>query len=146
VSSRFRAAALLFAFASSVAAPAASQDPRIDFMLHCQGCHLADGSGAPDSVPSLKDSMGRYLLVPGGREYLLRVPGSALSPLSDERLAGVLNWMIRAFGPSGVAADFEPFSAEEVVRYRSSPLTDVEPLRSELLRKIQNLEAAGGAP
>ena len=51
--------------------------------------------------------MGTFLTVPGGREYLVRVPGSAQSPLSDAELARVLNWMIRAFGPPAIAADFD---------------------------------------
>ncbi len=137
-------AALLFAFATGVAAPASSQNARIDYMLQCQGCHLADGSGAPGSVPSLQGSVGRFLRVPGGREYLVRVPGSAQSPLSDARLAGVLNWMIRVFGPERVAADFTPFSAEEVARYRNPPLTEVDSLRRDLLRQIRRVETQGG--
>ena len=122
---------------------AAAGTAHVDYMLQCQGCHLADGSGAPGSVPALNEFVGNYLLVPGGREYLIRVPGSALSPLSDARLAGVLNWIIRVFGPERVAAAFVPFSAEEVARHRNVPLTEVEPLRSELRREIERAMARG---
>jgi hypothetical protein len=79
--------------------------------------------------------------VPGGREYLVRVPGSAQSPLTDSSLAEVLNWMIREFGPATVARDFVPFDAEEVARYRNPPLTDVEELRRGLLHRIEAAEA-----
>ena len=79
------------------ASAASAETPQILYMLQCQGCHLADGTGAPGAVPSL-EGMGRFLSVPGGREYLVRVPGSAQSPLSDLELAEVLNWMLREFG------------------------------------------------
>jgi hypothetical protein len=115
--------------------------PAVDYMLHCRGCHLADGTGSPGAVPSLTGRIGRFLWVPGGREYLVRVPGSAQSPLSDASLAGVLNWMIQEFGPATVARDFVPFDAEEVARYRSPPLTDVEELRRDLLLRIEAVEA-----
>ncbi len=144
--SRAAAAAALLGPTTLFAAPAASENPQIDYLLQCQGCHLADGSGAPGSVPSLQDSLGRFLQVPGGREYLVRVPGSAQSPLSDARLAGVLNWMIGVFGPERIAADFTPFSAEEVARYRNPPLTEVDSLRRDLLQQIRRVEAQGEGP
>jgi hypothetical protein len=115
---------------------AAGADPRIDYMLECQGCHLPDGSGKPGAVPSLRDSIGRFLLVPGGRAFLVQVPGSATSPLSDERLAAVLNWMIEHFGPAEVAADFRPFVADEVAAWRSQPLLDVESRRAALVEQM----------
>ena len=58
--------------------------PALDYMLHCRGCHLADGTGSPGAVPSLTGLFGKFLWVPGGREYLVRVPGSAKSPLSAQ--------------------------------------------------------------
>ena len=120
---------------------ARAETPAIDYMLHCRGCHLADGTGSPGSVPSMAGLVGKFLWVPGGREYLVRVPGSAQSPLSDASLADVLNWMIREFGPASVARDFVPFDGEEVARYRDPPLTDVEELRRDLLRRIEAVEA-----
>lgn len=146
VSQRVASVAPFFVLALNVAAPAASHDPKIDYMLQCQGCHLADGSGAPESVPALKDEVGKFLLVPRGREYLSRVPGSALSPLSDARLAEVLNWIIRAFGPESIALDFVPFTSDEVARFRKAPLVEVEPMRRELLGQIGRLEMQGGRP
>jgi hypothetical protein len=105
-------------------------------MLQCQGCHGADGSGAPGIVPDLRRQVGRFLQVPGGREYLVRVPGSARSPLGDAPLAEVLNWMLRRFGPADVLAGFVPYSAEEVARLRRTPLLEVQSVRRELLRRL----------
>ena len=77
--SRAAALGLLLAL---LAAPSAgrAESPRVLYMLHCQGCHLADGTGSPGEVPSL-EKVGRFLGTPGGRAYLVQVPGAALSPL-----------------------------------------------------------------
>jgi len=107
-------------------------------MLQCQGCHLADGSGAPGSVPSLRDLVGRFLAVEGGREFLVRVPGSSQSALDDDRLAAVLNWLIREFDPSSATEGFVPFDAAEVARVRRPPLTDVEGERARLLAELED--------
>jgi mono/diheme cytochrome c family protein len=118
---------------------------RVHYMLECQGCHLADGAGSPPAVPPLRGVVGRFLQLPGGREYLIRVPGSAQSPLSDAELAAVLNWIIREFGPAEVASDFAAFSAEEVARHRKRPLLEVEAVRTELLRELERAPSAGGS-
>jgi mono/diheme cytochrome c family protein len=112
-------------------------------MLHCQGCHRADGGETPGSVPALADGVARFLTVPGGREYLVRVPGSSQSALDDAALAAVLNWIVGRFGPAEAAAAAAPFTAAEVARVRRPPLADVDRVRRELLR---GLEARGGDP
>ena len=48
--------------------------PRVDYMLHCMGCHLTTGEGDPPTVPSAA-KMALFLQVEGGRQYLVRVPG-----------------------------------------------------------------------
>ena len=131
---RFALAAFLIAIPSGLSH---AESARINYMLHCQGCHLADGSGKPGSVPSLVDSIGRFARVPGGREYLVRVPGSSQSPLSDEELARVLNYMIRSFGPADAAADLRPFDAAEVTQVRRPPLSETESLRRALLAAME---------
>ncbi|MEX2489438.1 MAG: hypothetical protein WD356_07935, partial [Pseudomonadales bacterium] len=68
-----------------------------DYQMHCQGCHTPDGTGA-GSVPRMKGEIGVFLDSQEGREFLVRVPGSATSALDDERLAAVLNWIITEFG------------------------------------------------
>ena len=129
-------AGVVAALGGLLAAAAAAQDPKVDYMLQCQGCHLADGSGSPGAVPDLRGSLARFASVPGGREYLVRVPGAAQSPLSDQRLAAVLDWMIREFGPAEAAAGHAPYRAEEVARWRAQPYLEVEPVRRDLLSRI----------
>jgi hypothetical protein len=112
-------------------------------MLQCQGCHLADGSGSPGAVPDLRGSVARFASISGGREYLVRVPGAAQSPLSDQRLAAVLDWMIREFGPAEAAAAAEPYRAEEIARWRAAPYLEVQSVRRELIRRIEAASEPG---
>ncbi len=122
-------------------AAAHAESPRVNYMLECQGCHLADGSGSPGAVPDLRASLPALLRVPGGRSYLVQVPGSATSPLSDADLAAVLNWMTATFAAT---ERVEPFTAAEVAAHRRSPLVEVEARRAELLGASGR--AAGGGP
>jgi len=117
-----------------------------DYTLHCQGCHLESGAGTPGSVPALAGSVGRFVRVPGGRDYLVRVPGVAQAPLADGELAEVLNWVLRRFGPPDLPADFVPFTAAEVGRNRHRPLTDVESTRRVLLEAFDRDHGAATAP
>jgi len=129
------AIALGFAAAAGTAARAGS-DPAIDYMLQCQGCHGPDGGGSPGAVPDLRNSVARFALVPQGREYLIRVPGSAQAPLSDAELAAVLNWMMSRFGPADAARQVADFTRTEVARQRRPPLVEVGEARRELLRRL----------
>ena len=107
-------------------------------MLNCQGCHLPDGDSAGD-VPRMKDFVGNFLKVPGGREFLVQVPGSANAALDDARLAELLNWMLAEISAEQLPADFQPYTAAEVGKYRASPLQDVLAVRVRLIRKITGL-------
>jgi hypothetical protein len=118
------------------AAPA-SADPQVDYMLNCRGCHGPDGAGAPGAAPSFRGQVAKFLWVPGGREYLIRVPGTAQSELSDARTAALLNWILHEFSPNELPADFVPYSAEEVTHFRRPPLTDVVAVRRDLIRAIK---------
>jgi hypothetical protein len=110
--------------------------PQINYILHCQGCHLADGSGTPEKVPALKNAAGRFLHVPGGREYLVQVPGTAQSALTDAEVAGVLNWILVNFSNAELPADFIPYSTVEISRVRPHPLANVSATRAGLMAEI----------
>jgi mono/diheme cytochrome c family protein len=123
--------------AAAVAAPAAAESPRVLYMLHCQGCHRPDGSGLPGAVPALRGQVARFLTVPGGREFLVRVPGSASAPVDDAGLAAVLNWIVARFGPAVDAASAAPYTADEVGRLRRDPLLDVASTRAVLIERLR---------
>lgn len=123
-------------FASDVAAEKKKNSPHVNYMLHCQGCHLPEGIGHPGRVPKLKGNVGKFLSVDGGRAYLVQVPGSAQSTLSDAELAAVLNWLVPTFDPQHTPVPFQAFSAEEVSRYRSVRIRNVTQIRTELLSEF----------
>jgi mono/diheme cytochrome c family protein len=124
-------AALLLG-SSSLAADA-TDAARNNYMLRCMGCHVADGSGSAGRVPAVRDSLVPLLASPEGRRFLVQVPGAARSPLSDLELAQVLSWMVRNLSQQPLPADFRDFSAQEVARYRGTPLLDVQGTRARLL-------------
>jgi hypothetical protein len=108
-----------------------------DYMLACQGCHLADGRGFPArGVPAFPGFVGRFLQVEGGREFLLRVPGVAQSGLPDDRLAVLMNWLLRTFCANELPKDFRAFTAAEVSRWRHQPLADVTATRNALIARM----------
>jgi len=113
--------------------------PQINYILHCQGCHLMDGSGTPGKVPALKRAMGRFLHVPGGREYLIQVPGTSQSALTDAEVAAVLNWILENFSREELPVDFVPYSTGEVSRIRRQPLANVSAVRAGLVAEISAL-------
>jgi len=88
------------------------------WMLNCQGCHRPDASGTGSEVPPMPGIVSRFLAVPGGREYLIRVPGVATAPLSDESIAVLVNWMLEKFDPKNIPGDFIPYTGEEVASLR----------------------------
>jgi cytochrome c553 len=140
------AAGALAAVAASVAAVpmtgvANPQRAWQNWTLNCQGCHRPDGTGSEGTAPSIAGTVSKFLNVPGGREYLGRVPGVATSPLGDADLADLMNWMFWRFDPQHLPAEFVPYTAEEIGRLRAQVLRLEAPqMRASLLEKA---EAAG---
>ena len=119
--------------AGAVGGEAAAFSPDIDYAVHCQGCHRADGSGTPGSVPALAGSVGKLLRVPGGRAFVVQVPGVSTAPVDDESLAAIVNWMLERFGKDDLPADFVPYTATEVGTLRKTPLTQVDEVRASIM-------------
>ncbi len=108
-----------------------------NYQMFCQGCHTPDGTGALN-VPRMKDHVGVFTTTTAGREYLVRVPGSATSALGDQDLADVLNWIVVEFSGGSFNRAFEPYTAQEVGRLRQRPLNEVAQYREKLLIEIGN--------
>ena len=113
---------------------------RLNYILHCQGCHLVDGGGTATKVPALKHEVGRFLQVKGGREYLIQVPGTSQSALTDNEVSEVLNWILETFSADEIPADFSPYTEEEITRHRQ-PLANVSAVRAGLVRQILSRHA-----
>jgi mono/diheme cytochrome c family protein len=135
------AAAHAFAQPAEVAQPAGVENAQRawqNWTLNCQGCHRFDGSGSDATAPGIAGTVAKFLRVPGGREYLIRVPGVATSPLSDEDLAEVVNWMLWRFDREHLPASFRPYTAAEIAPLRARPLRlEASQMRSSLLSQAQ---------
>jgi hypothetical protein len=124
---------LLFAIALVCSARAAlAYEPLVNYQLRCMGCHLPDGSGQTDRVPSVRRSLLLFSATAQGRNYVARVPGVAQSPLSDQETAALLNWMARNLSDEKMPSDFIAYSAAEIHELRAHPLAQVRALRARL--------------
>ena len=112
---------------------ASAYQPLVNYQLRCMGCHLADGSGQPGRVPSIRRSLVLFSASPEGRDYIIRVPGVAQSPLSDEDTAALLNWMARNLSDLKVPQSFVDYSEAEIRSLRGRPLVRVSAIRARLL-------------
>lgn len=118
---------------------AGALSPEKLYALHCMGCHGPQGEGIPGRVPPLKNFAGYFAYLPEGRAFLIRVPGVANAPLSDEEVAQVTNWLLQTFSSKELPLNFKPFTSEEVRQYRAKPLDNVTQVREVLLRKLKAL-------
>jgi hypothetical protein len=115
----------------------AGYNAKTNYVLHCQGCHGADGLGlVSDDVPPLLNSMGYFAQLPAGRRYLVQVPGAAFAPVSDAELAALINYALIRFSAGQLPEAFEPYTREEVARNRRQKV-DVVSLRKELVTEIR---------
>jgi mono/diheme cytochrome c family protein len=129
-----RLALLLIALQAIPVLAAADEDKvRNNYLLACRGCHLADGSGVPPAVPSLRNTLGRFVESDEGRGYLVRVPGVLQSRLNDRQLAEVINWVLTEFNAETLPADFRRFTESEVAEWRKDILADPGRMRDRLL-------------
>jgi len=123
--------------AATLAIPvvARADPPAQLYMLNCWGCHRPDGEGIPGTAPPLKGAVD-FLRVPGGREYLISVPGVALSPLSNQQAAEVMNWILKSFSKDRVPAGFKPYTAVEIAKVRTTHMLDIKKARAELVTEM----------
>lgn len=112
-------------------------------MLQCMGCHTPDGRGEPGHVPSIRETLTPLANAPEGRKFLIQVPGSAQSKLTDGELAEVLNWMVGNLSANPKPEVFRKFTATEIAAYRRTPLVAVGAVRKRL---IADLVSRAGAP
>lgn len=110
---------------------------RINYMLHCQGCHLPDGTGIEDRIPQLKNFVGLYLHSEEGRAYVINVSGVATAPLSDDQLSEMINWMLTSFSGKELPRPFRPYTAAEVAELRKQPEPDPLARRKRILDKLR---------
>jgi mono/diheme cytochrome c family protein len=110
---------------------------RQHYVLNCAGCHQFDGTGSRShEIPNMRGAVGHFLRLPEGRAFLVQVPGTSNSKLSDAEIATMLNWMVAEFSRREIPHDFTPYTPEEVTRLRSHPLDDVAATRAAIVAKL----------
>jgi mono/diheme cytochrome c family protein len=127
------------------------------FTSRCAVCHQADGRGVPGIYPPLADTIGAYLGVKGGREYLLHVvlngfagsleTGGVLyyglmppaNDLSDADIAAALNYVLRDLNARELPRGFAPYTAAEVKSGRAAHpgVTGTAEERAAILQKLR---------
>jgi len=114
--------------------------PQANYMLHCSGCHGLDGSGSPGAgIPTMRNSLGHFLRVPDGRDFLVQVPGTSQSALPNGAVAELLNWILKEFSPDEIPRGAPRYSELEVAKLRSRPLDDVPAFRAEVVGQLKNI-------
>lgn len=97
-----------------------------------------DGAGSSiGNVPDMR-RLGQFLQLPGGREFIIQVPGVMGSGLNDEEVAKVTNWVLAYLAPGSTPPNHQPYDAAEVQRARQTPLLDVAAKRAKLVRLAQD--------
>jgi len=106
---------------------------RIDYLLHCSGCHGQDGVGNPEKgIPNFVGQVGHFVRLPEGREFVLQVPGLLSAGLPDERAAAVVTWMLRTYAGDSLPKDFVPYTTEEARHARETRPADIMAKRNAL--------------
>lgn len=103
-------------------------------MIHCMGCHGAQGEGFKEQVPSMRGTLARLATLRDGRSFLLRVPGVSQSSLDAKLTAEVLNWALREFSEAEALRSIPAFTADEVAEARPRPLLEISSTRAQVLR------------
>lgn len=112
--------------------------PRMNYMLHCSGCHGQDATGSPGAgVPSMRGAIGHFFKVEGGRQFLIQVPGTSQSALNDAQTAELMNWMLKTFSKDEMPATTPPYTRQEVAHLRTSPLIEVAAERDAIIKRLQ---------
>jgi mono/diheme cytochrome c family protein len=112
---------------------------KMKYTLFCSGCHTADGRGSGDlRIPDMRNFVGYFAAVEGGREFLIQVPGVSTAPLKSKELAQIVNWMLRTFSAEQLPDDFKPFDEQEVERLRQYVLrSELGDTRKALVTRIE---------
>lgn len=167
---RFNALAGALAIAAAVAPGGARAQafkwqeigPRV-YMNTCMGCHMANGEGVAGGFPSLVGHAIELNALKQGREYLIRLalfglegpigvkgkvfdgPMPGWASLSDSEVAGVLNYVLNAWGNDKFLPKiFKVIQPAEIKAARTKPMkpAEVAALRATMIAPVARAETA----
>lgn len=116
------------------------------YLTSCGGCHGIEGRSAPGAVPTLRGLTGSFLCTRQGRDFIIRLPDVALTPLSDRKLTEVMNFVVFDLGaPVAGGSKARRYTVAEVSRLRRHPLTDTG-LTAYRNQVVAGLAARCGVP
>jgi mono/diheme cytochrome c family protein len=119
--------------ALALASASHGSDARADSYQRCAACHLPTGDGIPGAFPPLKGRIASIASSDAGRTYLVAVvqgglmgsitvngtPYMGVMPAQGSSydavgISDVLNYSVQVIDKESAAADWKPFSADEV--------------------------------
>jgi len=130
--------ALLATLAATQAFAAGGGSPKVNYMLHCSGCHGQAGAGNPEvGIPDMRGAIGHFLKAKHGREFLIQVPGTSQTSMNDADVAVMMNWMLQQFSAAEVPAGTPPYTEQEVRQLRANRLADVPGRRAAIIGELK---------
>jgi mono/diheme cytochrome c family protein len=124
---------------------APAQEPALNYLQYCVGCHMQDGSGsAANNVPDMRGTIGHFVQIPQGRAFLIQVAGVAQAPIPANELAALMNWLLPTLSANEMPAEFTPYSAAEVAQLRSLRPADLPAMRARLIQQLSSLGYPAG--
>ena len=125
--------AVTFSMAIQAGVPPATQ-----YLIHCSGCHRADGSGSlRGGIPDLRGYVGSFGRVDNGRTYLMHVPGVVGSGLDNADIAAVMNYIFERWADAPASDPVPLFTAAEVAQLRKRSVPDVVKARRRVVHELK---------
>jgi hypothetical protein len=97
------------------------------------------GDSYPAEIPVLRDRIGYFMCTREGREYLIRLPNVAYSPIPDnQQLADMMNFVVFGLGGASAPKGTKPYTAAEVAKLRTQALAteSLIAIRAEVVGKM----------
>jgi hypothetical protein len=104
--------------------------------LRCSGCHGIDGSGSKIGRGPGLPGINKLLLHPDGRLFLANVPGIENSGLSNDQIAGLLNWVLDYWADESVTDVGPLLTGAEIGLLKNVPVNDLAALRGRIVTDL----------
>jgi len=126
------------------------------FQRRCVVCHQADGAGVPGVYPPIANTVGGYVRIKEGREFLIHlmlygmtgqidshgvIYVGLMPPIgdaSDAEISVILNYVLETLNKQQLPRGFKPIAATEVKTARKIALSPVDMVkqREKLLKAL----------